>query len=248
MIRKLIRIVLALMLMAAPAMADAITLTGTVTYHERMALPPGAQLRVTLVALPSGEAVAGASAAIPAKGQVPLEFTLDVRSQLGGPAYGLLAEISAGGRVLFRNARPVSVDPASGQPVQIVVQSMPRTPIEPLPLPPPELIDITWKTTSIGGRPVLEARPVTLSIAADQRASGHGGCNNYFAEASIVGTTISFGPAAATRMACPPEVMAQENAYFTALAAVASFALDGTSLRLLDAAGVPLIGLVHASE
>lgn len=248
---RLIKIAFALLLMAMPAMASGITLDGTVTYRERIALPQGAQLRVTLVALPSGASIAGASATIPAIGQVPLNYVLNVRSELAGGPYGLVAEIRSGGRILFSNTQPVPVDPAAQVPVHILVLSMPHRPpySQPAPtLPPNELIDIVWTVTSIAGTPATGTRPVTLSIAPDLRAGGHAGCNNYFAEASMSDNQISFGPAAATRMACEPALMAQESAYLTALAAVASFEHDGDSLRLLDPAGIPLVGLVRSRE
>lgn len=248
MIANFIRIILALLLMAAPAWAEPVSFTGTVTYRERIALPAGAQLRVTLVNIPSGRPVAGASASIPAKGQVPLSFALNVRTALTGNAYGLVADIQRAGQTLFRNPDPHPVDTAAAMPIEIVVRSIPQAPAEPLPTLPSGLIDGVWKVTSIGGRPVAGERPVTLSIAADQRAGGHSGCNNYFAEASITRSAIAFGPAASTRMACAPVLMVQEDAYFAALAAVASFQLEGTTLRLLDAAGIPLIGLVRDKE
>ncbi len=240
----LVRIILAFVLMAAPALAEGVTLSGTVTYLERIALPANAQLRISLVTLPSGAPVAGASASIPAKGQVPLAFSLNLHRKPADGNYGLLAEIRSGNRVLFRNSQPAPVSPQTSRPVEIVVQSMPYNPEPPLPTLP-EITDIVWTVTSIGGRPATGPRPPTLSIAGDLRASGHGGCNNYFAETSLTLTTISFGPAAATRMACAPNIMQQEDAYFTALAAVSGFQLEGNGLRLLDAAGIPLIGLVR---
>lgn len=248
---KLFRIVLAFVLMTLPTLAGATMLNGTVTYRERLALPPDARLRVTLVDLTSGQRHVGATAGIPARGTVPIAFSLNVRSDLDSArAYGLVAEISSAGRVMFRNGEPTPVDIESTALTHIVVQRAPSPPLQPLaeiPLPPAALLDQVWTVTSIGGRPVSGSRPVTLSIAADQRATGSGGCNNYFAEASIDGNSIMFGPAAATRMACAPSAMAQEADYFAALAAVTTFELDD-SLRLLDAAGVPLIGLVRNQE
>lgn len=246
---KLIHVVLALLLLAGPALADNVTFTGTVTYRERIALPQGAQLRITLVALPDGRPIAGASATIPAIGQVPLNYALNVRTALSTGPYGLVAEIRRGGRILFRNAQPTPVDPAMPAPVDILVQSVPgqpaHPPVQPPPIPSSDLIDVVWTVTSIGGTPVIGTRPPTLSIAPDLRAGGHASCNSYFAEASLTGNRIVFGPAAATQMACAPELMAQENAYLSALAAVAGFEIDGDSLRLLDAAGVALVGLVR---
>lgn len=251
MIVQLIRIVLALALMAAPALAGTVTLNGTVTYRERIALPPGATLRVTLVTIDSAKPVVGASASIPARGMVPIAFTLNVHTGIDpfGGAYGLMAEISRDGQVLFRNPVPVPVPASPGTPVGILVHHAPQSIEDAVPPPPaPEFLDMVWTVTSIGGRPVAGTRPLTLSIAADHRAGGSGGCNNFFTEASIEGDRIGFGPAAATRMACEPTIMDQETAYFAALAAVSSYELDAQGLRLLDAAGIPLIGLVRTVE
>jgi putative lipoprotein len=252
-IAKLIMAVLALALMIAPAWASGTSITGTVTYRERIALPPDAWLRVTLVHLESGAPVVGASASIPARGQVPIGFALNVRSDLAGRTddLGLIAEISQGGRVLFRNDRPqpVDLDAAHQPPILLRRQADPAPqPQEPPVVSTPDLFDIVWTATSIGGRPVVGTRPLTLSVSPDYRAGGSGGCNNYFTEASIEGKAIAFGPPAATRMACAGDLMAQEHAYFTALSAVASFEIEGNSLRLYDAAGIPLIGLVRATE
>lgn len=248
---KLIRIVLALALMTFPALAGT-TFNGTVTYREKMALPPDARLRVTLVDLPGGLPQVGATASIPAIGGVPIAFSLNVNSDLdAGGTYGLMAEISSAGRVLFRNVQPVPVDATDAGPVHILVHYAPGPApfsADPPPAAPPDLLDAIWTVTSIGGRPIRGTRDLTLTIAADLRAGGSGGCNNYFTETTIEGDAIAFGPAAATRMACAPEFMAQEAEYFAALAAVAAFELDSGSLRLLDAAGVPLVGLVRNRE
>ncbi|MCP8883973.1 META domain-containing protein [Devosia sp. XJ19-1] len=249
--QNLIRVVAALLVgLASPVWAAGVTIDGSVSYRERMALPPDAWLTVTLVTLPTASPVAGASADIPAKGQVPISFVLNIHDALNTAAsYGLVAEISSGGRVIFRNPVPTPVTPGAGQTPTIVVNYAPeRLEEPPPPLPDTGLVEILWTVTSIGGKPVSGTRPLTLSIAADHRAGGSGGCNNYFTEASITEDGISFGATAATRMACAPQIMDQEAAYFTALAAVASYERDEQGLRLHDAAGVPLIGLVEATE
>lgn len=245
---SLVRILLALLLLTTPAFAQPITISGSVAYRERIALPDGAFLRIALVALPSGNNVVGATADIPAKGQPPLAFSLNVHRPLPDKTYGLIAEIHHGSRILFRNAEPVIIDPSASRPVTVMVQSVPQTPVQPIPAPPSALIDTLWTVTSIGGKPVTGDRPVTLTIAADLRASGNSGCNNYFAETSISGNGMSFGPAAATRMACAPELMTQESAFFSVLAAVTAFDLEADRLRLLDAADIPLIGLVKDED
>lgn len=235
--------------LAVPAWADTITIKGSVNYRERIALPQDAWLRVTLVKLDHATPVAGASASIPALGQIPIAFELNVHSDvaIGDGSYGLVAEISSGGRTMFRNPVPVPTDGTG--PVPIVVNFAPQpTPPQPQLPSAPDFIDTVWTVTSIGGRPVTGTRSLTLSIATDLRAGGSGGCNNFFTEASIEANSISFGPAAATNMACTPEILEQEAAYFAALAAVSSYESDDKGLRLLDAAGVPLVGLVRTTE
>jgi len=252
MLKRLFAGLVAIMLLAIPAMAQAITLNGTVTYYERMALPAGSQLRLRLVTLADNRQIASASSQITDRASPPIAFSMNLRSTSAATAgpLGLVAEIRANGQPLFRSAAPAPVDLTTPNGIAIVVSraSAPAPkPTEPV-MPEPKILDTSWTVTSIGGRPVIGTRPVTLTIDLDGRIGGNATCNRYTSEVLLDGQSITFGPAAATRMACEPDLMAQESSYFAALAAVKSYQLDGTSLRLLDAAGVPLIGLVEAGE
>lgn len=256
MFPKFVRIGLAMLglaLLTNAAMAEDVVFTGEVTYRERIALPADAQLWVTLVSLSDGKAVVSAAASVSTRGQVPLQFTLNVRSQViaDGRAYGLTAEIRSQGRIMFRSTEPVHVDTGAPAPTRILVSVALDPPHDaPEPVPPVDapnpLLDTIWRVTSIGGDPVMPATAPTLSIAADLRAGGHGGCNNYFTEASFIEAPLSFGPVAGTRMACAPDVMAQETRFFAALGAIAGYELAGDALKLFDAAGIALVGLVRA--
>jgi putative lipoprotein len=74
------------------------------------------------------------------------------------------------------------------------------------------------------------------------RAGGRGGCNSYFAQASVGGESIGFSAIAATRMACLSEVAtAQETAFFAALEAARVWRMDGEQLLFLDADGTELL-------
>lgn len=250
MLTRLLTFVLSLMLLAGAASAQDLSLTGEVFYRERMALPPGATLHVGLVTLPAGHAVVGAGASIPAGGQVPLQFSLAIRSDVArsGGSFGLVAEIRQGDTPIFRNAVAVPVDLAAPVPVSILVTRVPVDPAPPEPQIDPDLINTTWHVTSIGGSPIVGEQPLTLTIAPDLRADGHAGCNSYFTQATIEGKTLQFAHPAATLKACLPDVMAQEGAFFAALIAVDSYEISEDSLRLLDAAEIPLVGLVRAKE
>ena len=241
--------ILAIGLLLGPAMAaEQIRLTGQVTYRERIALPPDAQLQVTLVALDAPHvARAGATAAINGPGQVPLQFVLNVRSDTLSltKSYGLVAEIRSGGATMFASRAPVPVDPAAPEPVLILVNFAAPAPVEASPSQqdPSALFDTLWNVRSLNGKPVLKSTEMSLSIAPDRRAGGNGGCNNYFTEAMLDGPALSFGPVAATRMACDTTAMQQEAAFFAALATAAGYELAGDRLDLLDTNGKSVIGL-----
>jgi len=248
---QLVAILLALF--AAPTFAADITFSGKVAYRERMALPAGAALNVTLVSLPGLGRVAGAQAALDGKASSPIQFTLNVQSGVlsKGGSYGLVAEIWSDGYPIFTNVQPVPVDPAAPSGILIPVQYF-TPPPHPAPeqvLPPAEtpnpLLDIVWTVTSIGGEPILPASKVTLSIAADHRVGGTGGCNSYFSEADFSAPPLTFSPIAGTRMACDPAIMEQEARFFAALGATVGYELKGDTLKLFDAAGVPLVGFVR---
>ncbi|WP_449395063.1 META domain-containing protein [Devosia riboflavina] len=252
MLNRFLTLMLSLFLFVGAASADDLTLTGDVFYRERMALPPGASLHVALVALPGSQPVVGAGASIPAGGQVPLQFSLAIRSDVAksGAAFGLVAEIRVGGAAMWRNDVAIPVDLTAPAPVSILVTRTHTVPVLPDPEPQVDqkLINTTWTVTSIGGSPTLGVQPLTLAIAADLRVDGHAGCNSFFTQATMDGQKLQFAHPASTRMACEPAVMAQESAFFAALVAVNGYDISDDTMRLLDAADVPLIGLVRTKE
>jgi putative lipoprotein len=87
-------------------------LSGTVTYRERMALPPNAEVRVRVwdALEPPTSATVGETKFI-AQGQVPLPFELFYSPQLiqSSHTYGARATISVEGVVWFQTETPVPV-------------------------------------------------------------------------------------------------------------------------------------------
>lgn len=75
------------------------------------------------------------------------------------------------------------------------------------------------------------------------RVSGSAGCNRLMGAYTLAGSAIHFEPSmAATMMACPEPLMAQEQAVHVALGSVASHRLDAGRLELLDVDGGLLLG------
>jgi heat shock protein HslJ len=99
----------------------------------------------------------------------------------------------------------------------------------------------TWLAEDIGGAGVIDNLQSTLQLSEDGSVSGTGGCNNFAGKAILAGDAISFGPLAATRMACVPAVNDQEAKFFDALSKTQSWRIDATGkLELFDSAGTRL--------
>ena len=75
-----------------------------------------------------------------------------------------------------------------------------------------------------------------LRIDGD-RASGYGGCNNFFAHVASEGARLRFSGIGSTRMACAESSMATERNMLAALERARAYRLEGGELVLLDAAG-----------
>ncbi|HEY4202999.1 MAG TPA: YbaY family lipoprotein [Devosiaceae bacterium] len=264
---------LAFIALTGIAAAAPISISGQVTYRERLALPPDAVLSVRLldVSLADARAIVHAEARLPGPGQVPLNFSLNFDDKVIVPNhnYALQARIMTGGKLLFLNTTHYPVKPlAPEKPISIVVDlvgqvnTAPTTPPvatapepkSPPPAPPAQqqaipvaaLFGITWHVERISNAAVLPDSRTTMELAEDGRTGGKGGCNNYFAQAEYNGTTITFGAPAATRMACSGPVMAQETQFFNTLAFIRSFTLSDNTLHFLDATGAEVLELTPA--
>jgi putative lipoprotein len=108
---------------------------------------------------------------------------------------------------------------------------------------PADLIGTSWRAEDIGGRGVIDNAQTTITFDAEGRVAGSGGCNRYFGPVTIEGSAISFGDIGATRMACVPALMDQEQKFFDALAATQSYRFDdpGNKLVFLGEDGTMLV-------
>ena len=77
----------------------------------------------------------------------------------------------------------------------------------------------------------------------ENRISGNGGCNNYFASIEHCSpTTLSFSPIGATRMLCLSDNI--ENAYFQTLQEVTTYKIQENSLSLLNKQGEEVVKMI----
>lgn len=217
------------------------TVTGSVAYRERVALPPDATMDIHLYESPrvtdaSGDSVPQliggggeiASATVSAEGrQVPLPFTLryDPARIRKDRLYVLSASIKgADGEVLFTSSIHRSVI-TQGNPshVDLVLSR----PIEPTAIT--IVVGSKWILEELNGTPVLDDAAPTLEFPEQGKAAGFGSCNRFFGTVNISGSSISFGALGSTRMACGTAISLQEVDYFGALESAHRFTIESAT-------------------
>ena len=115
---------------ASNSPSQSASLSGEVFYLQRIALPPGAQVSVSLqdVSLADAPAVELASQTLPGGQQVPVAFKLDYDPQRiqPGHSYAVSARIENAGKLLFISTErhSVKLDGSDPQPLRIRVDAV----------------------------------------------------------------------------------------------------------------------------
>jgi heat shock protein HslJ/uncharacterized membrane protein len=99
---------------------------------------------------------------------------------------------------------------------------------------PLDLLQGDWSVVAIGDSEVPQGVEVTIRIDKD-RIGGISGCNRYSGGLTLTGESLTVGPVAMTRIACPPDRMILERKFTEALQKVDRF-------DIRDAGRLTLIG------
>ena len=102
----------------------------------------------------------------------------------------------------------------------------------------PAFADREWELVVLGPDvPPPPGRVVTMLFdSGSRRAAGSAGCNRYSAAYTLRGEGLTFGPTAATKMACP-DGMEFESSFFGMLGQVTAYEVTGSTLVLRGADG-----------
>lgn len=104
-----------------------------------------------------------------------------------------------------------------------------------------EISGTTWVVQQIGADTTRAPLP-QITFGDDGRLTGTGGVNRLMGSYEVGEGTISFGPGATTKMAGPPEAMAQEQALTAVLVGDLPYELTGDRLLLgREGEGVVLV-------
>lgn len=241
-------------LVATPALAEtqSRTLSVTVSFRERIALPPGAQLDLQLrrVVSPDEQTDVLASRRF-AIGAVPMTVSLgyDPRVVNGDSDYAVFAAIrSPDGQHLFRETAILDIasDPAPVS-ADIMLKMVPRTAANAS--VQRRISGVAWTVTEVFGEAWPNDDPATLMIDEGMNVSAYGGCNRFRGQIkpSVLGLALP-ETLAGTMMACPDETEAQERRFLAALAQVADYVRYGAGLVMIDAQGRAVLHFIETPE
>lgn len=97
---------------------------------------------------------------------------------------------------------------------------------------------VRWYLTQVGGSPVSPPadgkQPHMALDPAKSQVTGFAGCNNFFGNYELDGSSLSFGPIGATRMACPDLEMGLETKLFEALQSTLKWKIEDGNLLLFE--------------
>lgn len=218
---------------AAPQPEPTVPLTGMVTYRERMALPPDAELTVTLHRKTSDGRMLVAEERASTEGRnVPLPFSIACpAADSSSMSYELEAAISSGGTTLFATTRPLMVHPGDADIMVLTHRVMDTAPVT------DGLAGTRWKLVELNGKPaeVYDNQPEPHLLfnpeGAQGRISGSDGCNSLIGSYTLQGDRIGFSQLGSTMMLCP-KGDAQARALAQALAGATSVSHSGDTLDL----------------
>ena len=190
---------------AAPQPEPTVPLTGMVTYRARMALPPDAELTVTLHRKTSDGRMLVAEERASTEGRnVPLPFSIACpAADSSSMSYELEAAISSGGTTLFATTRPLMVHPGDADIMVLTHRVMDAVPVT------DGLAGTRWKLVELNGKPaeVYDNQPEPHLLfnpeGAQGRISGSDGCNSLIGSYTLQGDRIGFSQLGSTMMLCP---------------------------------------------
>ncbi len=209
--------------------------SGTVTTTTVASLPADAEVKVQLTDISRADAeapVVAETTLTTAGQQFPVPFELSYASDTIDPQhnYAVRAMIESDGKTLYTTdtSHPV-ITGGNDNNVELTLVSTGEVADTTGGMTP--LAGTKWQLLDVLGDAIAPDTRPTLEFSDDGRVSGNATCNNFSGPVTLSGTTLKFGPLAATKKACVDEAAnAQEVKYLAALGDAESFRVEGTTL------------------
>lgn len=226
--RGAVSLCLAAALWAGAVHADPELLRGRLSLPANAELPATAMLRLELFDMSQPTARRLSLLEQPVAGQPrPLVFVLPYAPPAGNLA--LRAVVYADGQVLFASAGAQPLANTTDA-IELAIGAAGERSVT------ATLDDTDWQLVDVGGVPVrtVPGERVAYMVLLDGLLTGGSGCNKLMGDYSHPQPgVLRFGRVASTRMACPPELQAQEAALFDAFARVDAYRIEDRTLTLL---------------
>ena len=249
--RSLVAALMAALMCASTGYADTMHLDATITYRERIALPPDAVLHVELLdtSLADVPSVTLSAQRFKLDG-VPktVEIAYDTDLIDERMTYTVAAQILSGDRVMFRSttATPVLTRGAPKS-AELVLEMMPRQPVNAA--ADQSIYGTTWQVFEIGGRMLVADNPPTLTLDENGQFGLFGGCNRFTGQLDATAGAFSMPENfAGTMMACPEDRERLERDTIEALSNATGYVRNDQTLALTNDAGVTVLRLREVSE
>ena len=215
------------------------TVSGSLTYRERIALPPDATISVALTDITEGpdqEQVAARTTRSLRGEQVPVPFQLTVPNDAieEGHLYGLRAFINGSdGDALFRTYSPMLIDMTKDEVDVGTIILVAAGSGDPGLTGIPGLHGGQWVVEDIAGRGVVDSSHAVLTFEPDGSLNGNTGCNGFFGSYQLDANEISTENIGVTQRACVPALNDQERRFLDILNDLQSVSIDSTGALVL---------------
>ncbi len=230
----------------SPAESTMHTLRGTVSYRQRLALPPDAVVQIIIedVSHAGGAPESFAEEDVPTRGhQVPIKFEVKYDPAGVNPEhrYQIRAKITSDGRLMFTSTAlyPVLTHGAPADRVAIDLEQVSaqygQVPSEASGHLHRQLTGTQWTLTELNGKGPENDTPQAYIKLDDKtgRIEGSGACNRLMGSYEVNGHALHFKQVATTMMACPGDVTNQEHGLLAALGETESYHIHNSTLTLL---------------
>ena len=226
-------------------------ITGALSYRERIAPPPEAQVEIVVSDITLGrnqEFILSRTMNTIGQASPPIPFSIDV-SKLNlsdGPLYGLRAFIrEPDGTILFRTSEPFLLDLRSDTVDIGDIRVSMTSPDDPGLAGIPDLQDGEWRVTQISGDVVAQISAPTMTFTADGRLYGSTSCNRFSSSYGLDGNSLEVGNVAATKRACEAGLMQQERRFLDALSLIENASLEAGGFLVLSGNGQRLVAVLN---
>lgn len=212
---------------------EQMSISGKVTYRERIALAPGHSLKVTVSDVSIADRAAPVVAEISRKlvdEQIPLSFEIDVQNNQLSPhnQYNIRAVIlDSDGNLAWTTDTVYLIDSALdhqdvGSLNLIRVSASVRQSND----NNSTLAGSSWQVEDVASGGIIDRSNLTLVFGENGMISGSSGCNQYNGGYAVNGNKLDVGKVAGTRMACPPALMDLEQKFLSILDDAREYSID----------------------